>query len=65
VPVLGADVQGGKTMIHTISDVLIPPALLPTKAEAAAPSGAPAKSGAAAAAAGLALALPAALALLL
>lgn len=75
VPVTGADVQGGKTMIHTISEVLIPPSLL---AGGAAPApvatkdvpvetkGAPAvTNGAASVAAGLLLAVPAAIAALL
>ncbi|KAI8463474.1 MAG: FAS1 domain-containing protein [Monoraphidium minutum] len=74
VEVISTDVQGGKTMVHTISDVIIPPSLL---AEADAPAtaggdvpvtttgGSAPASSAAAAAAGLLLAVPAALAALL
>ncbi|KIZ03785.1 hypothetical protein MNEG_4174 [Monoraphidium neglectum] len=53
VPVSGGDVQGGKTLIHVIDDVLIPPTLLTGAAApaaspsaAAVPSAAPAATGA-------------------
>ena len=63
MPVTSADVQGGKTMIHTVSDVLIPPSLVESKTAHAA---ATAKSSAASLAAGvLALGLPAVMAALL
>lgn len=29
MPVKAVDVQGGKVMIHTIADVLVPPSLVP------------------------------------
>lgn len=71
VAIVGTDVQGGKTMVHTIDDVLIPPTLLSGGSAAPATTGAPAAStpapanSAATVAAGLLLAVPAALAALL
>lgn len=79
VKVSGSDVQGGKTMIHTIDEVLIPPSLasvagatnatskdIPIESPAPATSGAPApSSGAAGVAATMLLAVPAIMAALL
>ncbi|KAI8474374.1 MAG: FAS1 domain-containing protein [Monoraphidium minutum] len=57
------DVQGGKTMMHVIDGVLLPPSMVPESV--AEEKAAEAESGAAALAAGLALAVPALLAALL
>jgi hypothetical protein len=67
VPVEGVDSQGGKVLIHTIADVLIPPGLEPpaalvaslnATAAAADTAAAPASSAVAAAAKALVLGLP-------
>ncbi|GBF98714.1 hypothetical protein Rsub_11263 [Raphidocelis subcapitata] len=69
VPVKAVDVQGGKVMIHTIADVLVPPSLVPKAKKADAKEGEAkaekkSESGAAGVAASLLLALPVAVAAL-